>query len=48
MYEMGARSMKISVVTPAGARARSANRTTADRWTRFLRQLGHEVLVEEA
>ena len=40
--------MKISVVTPAGARARSANRTTADRWTRFLRQLGHEVLVEEA
>ncbi|MDQ3363131.1 MAG: TIGR04348 family glycosyltransferase [Actinomycetota bacterium] len=40
--------MKISLVTPAGARSRSGNRTTADRWARFLRQLGHEVPVEEA
>src|SRR4028119_1303734 len=48
MYETGKRSMKISLVTPAGAGSRSGNRTTADRWARFLRELGHEVLVEEA
>lgn len=39
--------MKISLVTPAGAKSRSGNRTTADRWARFLRQMGHEVLIEE-
>ncbi len=39
--------MKISLVTPAGARSRSGNRTTADRWARFLRQMDHEVLLEE-
>ncbi len=40
--------MKISLVTPAAAGSRSGNRTTADRWAGFLRQMGHEVLLEEA
>jgi putative glycosyltransferase (TIGR04348 family) len=39
--------MRISLVTPAGARSRNGNRTTAERWSRFLRQLGHGVVVEE-
>ena len=39
--------MKISLITPAGPKLRNGNRTTAVRWTRFLRQLGHEVLLEE-
>ncbi len=39
--------MKITLVTPAGPEPRSGNRTTAARWTRFLRRLGHEVLLEE-
>jgi len=40
--------MKISLVTPAAAGSRSGNRTTADRWAGFLRQMGREVLLEEA
>jgi putative glycosyltransferase (TIGR04348 family) len=39
--------MKIGLVTPAGASSRSGNRATADRWVRFLRRMGHEVLLEE-
>ncbi len=39
--------MKISLVTPAPLRSLYGNRTTAVRWTRFLRQLGHEVALEE-
>lgn len=39
--------MKIAMTTPAGPRARSGNWTTAARWARFLRGLGHRVLVGE-
>ena len=39
--------MKISLITPAATGSRSGNRTTADRWARFLRQMGHGVRVEE-
>jgi len=40
--------VKISLITPAGVGSRSGNRTTADRWARFLREMGHELLLEEA
>jgi putative glycosyltransferase (TIGR04348 family) len=40
--------MRICMVTPAGPKLRSGNRVTATRWARFLRQLGHEVLLEES
>jgi hypothetical protein len=40
--------MKISLVTPVAAGSRSGNRTTADRWSGFLRQMGHKALLEEA
>ena len=40
--------MNISLVTPAGKRSRAGNRTTAVRWARILRQLGHRVAVAEA
>ena len=39
--------MKISLITPATAGSRSGNWTTADRWARFLRAMGHSVQVEE-
>ncbi len=39
--------MKIAVITPRGPRTRSGNGATAARWARFLRGLGHRVLVEE-
>jgi len=38
-------SMKIALITPAGARSRSGNRHTAMRWAAMLRSLGHRVLV---
>ena len=39
--------MDISLVTPAGKRSRAGNRTTAERWARLLRELGHRVFVSE-
>lgn len=40
--------MRICLVTPAGARSHHGNRTTAERWAYFLRQLGHKVKVSES
>lgn len=37
--------MKISLITPAGNQSRAGNRATAVRWARFLRQLGHHVVL---
>ncbi len=38
--------MKIILITPAAKHSRAGNRTTAVRWARILRGLGHRVLVE--
>src|SRR5712691_4949808 len=38
-------SMKIALITPAGARSRSGNRHTATRWAAMLCSLGHKVRV---
>jgi putative glycosyltransferase (TIGR04348 family) len=40
--------VKVGIVTPQGPAFRTGNRTTADRWARFLRELGHDVGVEQA
>lgn len=40
--------MKICVVTPASGGSLSGNRTTAHRWGRLLRELGHDVEVAES
>lgn len=38
--------MKISLITPANKQSKSGNRTTAVRWARFMRDLGHKVHVD--
>src|SRR5206468_2024589 len=38
-------SMKIALITPAGARSRSGNRHTAARWAAMLRSLDHRVRI---
>lgn len=37
--------MKIRLITPADRQSRAGNRATANRWARFMRQLGHRVDV---
>jgi putative glycosyltransferase (TIGR04348 family) len=39
--------MRISLITPAPPGSRNGNRNTASRWAGFLRQLRHEVAVEQ-
>lgn len=39
--------MKIALVTPAAATSRYGNRNTAVRWAQLLRELGHQVSVQE-
>jgi len=38
--------MKIILITPAAKLAKNGNRTTAVRWARILRELGHQVRVD--
>ncbi|MBM09518.1 MAG: TIGR04348 family glycosyltransferase [Magnetovibrio sp.] len=38
--------MKITLITPAKKHSKNGNRTSALRWAKFLRELGHHVSVE--
>ena len=38
--------MKIIQITPAKKTSKSGNRTTADRWGRIFRELGHSVVTD--
>lgn len=40
--------MKIALITPASPKSRYGNRNTAVRWAELLRELGHQVHVQEA
>jgi len=39
--------MKIILITPAGKQSKTGNRSTAVRWARLLRGLGHSVIIQE-
>lgn len=39
--------MKIALITPAAANSRYGNRNTAVRWAQLLRELGHQVSVQQ-
>ena len=41
-------ALRILIVTPARKGSRKGNRTTADRWARLLRELGHHVTITNA
>jgi len=41
-------TMKIALVTPAAVRSRYGNRNTAVRWARMLRELGHQVMIQQS
>lgn len=38
--------MKIILITPAAKQSKAGNRTTAMRWARLLREIGHQVVIQ--
>lgn len=42
---MVARSLRVTIITPAPRHSRKGNRVSAERWARLLRSLGHSVRV---